>query len=117
MDNFGIRIQDRNGRTINIGRDDDDHVVAEHEGIEIARFEFYMIDDEYNPTLFLAIMDIQPAYQRARIGKELMVYAEELYGSFPIISNLSMEGAALVNYCFDNKVFKHPHPKHHDSRF
>lgn len=111
MDNPVNTIQDKQGRQISLGGDGD-NIVAEHNGIEIGRFEFDIIENNY----LLTNCNVNLAYQRNRIGTEMMRLAEEWYDDFYIVDHFSTEGAALLNYC-EKHVFQQDHLVIQDSRY
>ncbi len=106
-----ITFTDKKYRTIEIGGDGDE-VIAYHNGKEVGRL---VIDD--NGHIFLAQMLIDQEYQRAGIGTEMIKLAEEWFNDFNIVDHLSLEGAAFLNYCVDNHIFKFKHSKTTDDRY
>jgi GNAT superfamily N-acetyltransferase len=111
MDKISSTYTDKQNRVIDIDSNEQD-AVAEHKNIEIGRFVY---DD--NGKMFLAHMDISDGYQRCGIGVELIKLGEEWYDDFNIIDHLADEGAAFLNYCLNNQIFKHNHEKTHDDRY
>lgn len=111
MDNPVINYTDKQRRQITIGGNGI-NIVAEHNGKQIGLFDF----DELDDCTLLTNCSINPNYQRAGIGIEMIKLAEEWYGEFCIVDHFSTEGADFMNYCKQN-VFKLNHQAVNDDRF
>ena len=111
MDEIITTMIDKKNRPIDIGGEGE-NIIAEYHGDEIGRFVF---DD--NGKRFLAHMHMDDDYQRCGIGVEMIKLAENWYDDFNIVDTLTDDGAAFVNYCKDNNIFKFTHELTHDDRY
>jgi GNAT superfamily N-acetyltransferase len=108
--------KDKFGREIEVYCDGYE-VSALHEGKEIGSFDFDEIEMETDSIVLLVNLGISKEFQRAGIGIQLIEVAEELFDDFHVVSHLSTEGAAFLNYCRTNKILKLQHQLYDDDRF
>lgn len=94
---------DKKGRTIIVGYDAE-NIVAEHNGVEIARWTF---DLSIEDKTLLGVVSMEKEYERAGIG--MMKAAEEQHNDFLVVKHFSSEGAAFFRKCHENKISKFSH--------
>jgi hypothetical protein len=107
---------DKKGREIVISGDGSEFA-AKFDGKQIGRFDFDIIEMENGSIDLLTSCIISNEFQRAGIGVEMIKIAEEWFDDFHIVSHLSTEGAAFLNYCKDKQIFKFKHESYDDDRY
>ena len=115
MDNPVNTIQDRKNRQITIGGDGI-NIIAEHNGKEIGRFDFDILEDDIHCSTFLTNCNVDSVYQRSGIGTEMMKLAEEWYDDFCVVDHFSTEGAVFMNHC-NQHIFRKNHATIKDDRY
>ncbi|MBL1232427.1 MAG: GNAT family N-acetyltransferase [Flavobacteriales bacterium] len=115
MDNPVNTIKDKQGRDITIGGEGN-NIVAEHNNLEIGRFDFDIMDDGFQCFQLLTNCHVNVTYQQNGIGTEMMKLAEEWYDNFCIVDHFSTQGEAFMNHCRKN-VFQKSHKIINDARY
>ena len=106
---------DKKGRKIDI-IEDTSAIIAKYNSQEIGRFDYDIIDDDFNSHTLLTNISIDINYRRSGIGKRIIVIMEDFFNDFHIVHHFSDDGAKFINYCIE-KVFKLEHKTINDERF
>ncbi len=114
MDTIYCTFIDKKGRTIEVGLDGND-IVAEDSGDRIATWTFDQREEDGKD--FLGVVDMDAAYERAGIGVQMLIAAEEYYSNFPMVGHFTEEGAAFFNGCKAKGISKFDHDTFEDDRY
>ncbi len=107
MDIIHKTFTDKKGRTIDVGIDFIGNIVAEHNTEIIATWTFDVKGEDEKE--FLTDAEMEKDYERAGIGEQMLVAAEEYFSDFFILDKFTKIGAAFFNGCSKKGIPKFNH--------